>query len=145
MRLPVARPPVQVLGDAVLLQGAAVVDAWWLISLGIREAQRRDGITPSPRLRELHRALEQVAADMRTPPAARSGHADTDTESVAAQSESSVARTIGTAQVARRLGLTERHVRRLVPALGGYRVRGAWQFDEAAVDAFTADRTESDA
>lgn len=41
--------------------------------------------------------------------------------------------TVPTAELAARLGISERHARRLAPKLGGQRIAGSWLVDELAL------------
>lgn len=121
-------PAVQQLGDAVLLRGPAVVDAFYLLRLGIRETQRRDGITPGPRLWDLLNALEQAAAQVRAV-SSRPG------EDVPDQRERrSSGEPIGSKEAAVLLDRSPRQVRRLAQTLDARRgPGGAWTFDRQVV------------
>jgi hypothetical protein len=54
-------PAIQKLGSAVLLEGPAVADAAYLISVGLRALQRRGGVAPMSRWLVLQRQLRAVA------------------------------------------------------------------------------------
>lgn len=131
-------PPVQRLGSAVLLQGPAVIDTFYLVALGIKETRRTDGIAPSPRLQALAAALRDAAAEAR---ASVSRH-----ERVARparQAPSGVLDEIYTEEAAVLLGLTRRHVQRIAADLGGRRRHRLWVFDRGAVECAVADRAQT--
>lgn len=124
-------PAVQQLGAAVLLQGAALLDARRFVTLGIRAASR-DGIAAPPRVALLLRALTDSAA--LTDP----GHADGPALPTGAASDARD--TITTAEVATLLGLSTRQTRRLARALEARQLRsGVYVYDRTAVDAYLAD------
>lgn len=131
-------PAVQQLGDAVLLRGPAVIDVCYLLRLGIRETQRRDGITPGPRLRELLDALEHAAAivrDVSPRPA----------EDVPEQGKRRSSRQpIGSKEVAVLLDRSPRQVRRLAETLDARRgPGGAWTFDRQTVTDYLTNAREA--
>lgn len=133
-------PAVQLLGDAVLLRGPAVIDAWYLLRLGIRETQRRDGITPGPRLRELLDALEHAAAQVR-------GVSARPDEDVPDQREHRSSREpIGSKEAAVLLDRSPRQVRRLARTLDARRAPGgAWTFDRQVVTEYVTNTTKESA
>jgi len=124
-------PAVQQLGAAVLLQGAALLDARRFVTLGIRAASR-DGIAAPPRVELLLRALTDSAA------LTDHGHADGPAWPTGAASDATD--TITTAEVATLLGLSTRQTRRLARTLEARQLRsGVYVYDRTAVDAYLAD------
>jgi hypothetical protein len=126
-------PEVQLLGDTAAIRGAAAIDAYRLMSEGIRVVRQRDGIEPSPRLLLTVAALKAAAqaslaadiadiADVREKPTSaplRSGEL------------------VGVEEVARMFGIGHRQARRLAPSLGGHKKRsGVWVFDLGLVRAY---------
>ena len=127
-------PEVQLHGDVVMLRGAAALDAYRLVTEGIRLTGHRDGIAPSPRLLQIVAALKAAApasssataeiAELRKGPTAtslRSGEV------------------IGIEEVARMFGVGLRQARHLAPSLGGWRTAGRgrpWAFDRGLVQAY---------
>jgi len=127
-------PAVQQFGDAVLLRGAATLDARRFVMLGIRAA-RRDGIAAPPRVALLLRALTDAAAC----PLAEQGHADVPASPTGAASDARD--TITTAEVATLLGLSTRQTRRLARTLDARQLRsGVYVYDRTAVDAYLIER-----
>jgi hypothetical protein len=125
-------PPVQRLGNAVLLQGPAILDAHYLVALGIRETARRDGIRASPRLQRIAEALASAAADIRD--ASGIGHEDVP-DSTDLENSNPLDR-ISTFEAASILGIGARHTCRLAGVIGGRKGPGnAYTFDRAAVEA----------
>ena len=119
-------PAIQKLGSAVLLQGPAVADTAYLISVGLRALQRRDGVAPMSRWLVLQRQLRAVA-DL-----ADTGNAelpqDHDEASLGLED------LISTAEAAEMLKVTEPQMRNLVSQFGGRRAGRAWVFDRALVE-----------
>lgn len=133
-------PAVQQLGPAVLLHGPAVIDVCYLLRLGIRETQRRDGIMPGPRLRELLDALEVAAQQVREV-SARPG-ADVPERG----EHRSSGQPIGSKEVAVLLNRSPRQVRRLAATLDGYRGPGnVWTFDRQVVTDYLTNTTKEQA
>lgn len=126
--------PVQRLGPAILLQGAAVLDANYLITLGVREA-RRNGIPAPARILALLDALAKTAAATRR--ASADGHADVPDHPLPGQS---VLTALTTKEAADMLDLSERQIRRLAPDLGGRLRHRTWTFDRGAVAAYAEHR-----
>ncbi len=127
-------PAVQRLGSAVLLQGAALLDARRFVTLGIRAASR-DGIAAPPRVALLLRALTDSAALIDR------GHADGPALLTGAASDATD--TITTAEVATLLGLSTRQTRRLARTLEARQLRsGAYVYDRTAVAAYLAERSQ---
>lgn len=163
--LPPRIPAVQQLGAAVLLQGPALLDVLYLVDLGVREVTRRDGITPSPRLLELHRRLAAAAEDYRRMSA--SGLGDVRNGAVQAVSSwasapaflpgadahsdgSGVGRgghhpVVTTREAASILGLSDRQVRRLASAgeIGPSRHGKNLLLDRGSVEALAANRAQA--
>jgi hypothetical protein len=128
-------PAVQRHGDTVMLHGLAVLDAHYLIALGVRDVVRRDGIQPSPRLRQLLDVLARTAADIRA--VSPAGHGDVPHNDELRQSTS--LDPISTKEAAVILGLSERQVRRVADDIGVH--RGAvLTFHRAAVEAYAYHR-----
>jgi hypothetical protein len=123
-------PGVQTLSDAVVLQGPVVAEVAYLVNLGLRHRANLDGTAPSVRQRALLRMLTDTAEAVLAVPDAR-GHADT--RATPDLAESTFVGEMNTAEAARLLGITPRHVRRLARSLDGRRVKGTWSFDRAAV------------
>lgn len=135
--IPAGIPPVQLLGDAVLIRGSAVRDTLALVGMGVQQA-RRDGIPPSPRVQALLAALAAAREVQSCPPPDAA-----DVRNVAARAESEMAREIGSRGVAEILKLSHRQVRRLAADLGGRRSpSGGWIFNQGTVDAYKAARDE---
>ena len=127
-------PAVQQLGAAVLLQGAALLDARRFVTLGIRAASR-DGIAAPPRVALLLRALTDSAA------LTDRGHADGPASPTGSASDATD--TITTAEVATLLGLSTRQTRRLARTLEARQLRnGVYIYDRLAIDAHLADRSQ---
>jgi len=128
----VTGPAVQQLGAAVLLQGAALLDARRFVTLGIRAASR-DGIPAPSRVALLLRALTDSAA--LTDP----GHADGPALPSGAASE--MTETLSTSEVAEMIGLSARQTRRLARTLEARQLRnGVYVYDRTAVDAYLIER-----
>lgn len=71
--------------------------------------------------------LDALAAAMSAP-----GHADIPGHP--SREAEPVIETVSTAEASERLGISERHVRRIAPGLGGRLVGGVWILDAAAVE-----------
>jgi len=130
-----ASPPVQVLGDAVMIRGAAAIDAYRFMTEGIESVRRRDGIEPPPRLLLTVAGLKAAAI------AARSNVADiADIPDVRGGATSRTLRNgqlVGVDEVAGLFGIGLRQARRLGPSLGGWKKRsGEWVFDLGLVKAY---------
>jgi hypothetical protein len=104
---------VQRLGDAVLVQGAAVHDLAYPVTLGLRYRALTDGLAPTTHHRQLFSLLNAVATDVSTdvPRGQR-----TSARTLIRQSQGW--RSIANA-AARSMGITARQVRRLADGLGG--------------------------
>jgi hypothetical protein len=118
-------PPVLLLGDAVVLRGAAAVEAYRLMTKGAAAVQRQDGISPNPRVRQMLLVLE-AAARMSAGPV-------TDVRKESTPATCATGTRIGTREAADLMGITERHVRRRADELGGIQSRGRWTYDQTAV------------
>lgn len=129
-------PAVQTFGCALVLTGLAVLDVRALVALGVRQAAR-DGVTAPPRLAQLQRALDTVAAEVRVK--SLPGHHDATLR--LCQPDSTRSDRLGTQEVAEMLGLTQRQVQRLAPQLGAEQLANrTYLFDRVAVEAHAAAR-----
>ncbi|MDO9378640.1 MAG: helix-turn-helix domain-containing protein [Nocardioidaceae bacterium] len=130
-----ASPDVQVLGDAVVLRGAAALEAFRLVRQGIQYQERTDHISANPRVLGVLAALK-VAAERAGMSA--SGHADVRKE----PDSPSLVMQLGITAAAHELNMTERHVRRLARdgVIAGRKVGQSWQLDRAAVLAHRLER-----
>lgn len=124
-------------GSAILLQRLAVLDAYYLISVGLR-ATRRNGAEPPVRMRALQQALSLAAEQVRSTSAP--GHHDVAPPRGGAGC--STGDEIGTTTAATVLGLSTRQVQRLAADLDGRRVGGRWVFDQAAVHSYRHHRSQ---
>ena len=125
---PTTVPPVQRLGGAVLLQGAALLDARNLVVQGLRAAQR-NGIAPNDRVPRLAQALTDAAHMSET--------RHDDTLSAVPVAESFTTTQIGTREAAQMLGCTQRQAQRLATDLDGRQLASrAWLFDRDTVHAY---------
>lgn len=129
-------PPVQQLGDAIVLRGSAVLHAHYLVALGVRQAVARDGINPPATVRQLMQALDSAAASIQH---ARSAAGHVDVPTPADQALSPVAE-ISTREAAHMLNITPRHARRIATSIGGRRHNRDWTFDRGAVAAYAENR-----
>ena len=132
-------PDVQRHGNSVLLTGQGVLAAHWLVELGAQHVSSRDGVTPSPRLRELLAVLAEAAADTRS--MSRAGHGDVPEEVDVRSSQSLDPLTTKEAAVI--LDRSPRQVRRLAAELGAHRSGSVLTFDRAAIEAAAHARKES--
>jgi len=124
-------PAVQQLGNAVLLQGPAVVDVWHLVALGVRAAHR-DGIGLA-RVDHLQAVLAAAAAEVRA--TSEAGQCDVAQEPTRALSDPSEPLTTG--EVATMLGLSPRQTQRMARTLDARQLRsGVYVYDRGAVDAY---------
>ena len=113
----IARVPAGALvvaGEDLDLLRYAVERAQW--------ARARNGLSPSQRLDSLAALIETVAAN---------GHTDIATEP--ADEAGTSAWLMDMPEVARLLGCSIRHARRLAPKLGGRKIAGRWLADRLAV------------
>jgi len=139
---PAPAPPLQLLGGAVLIQGApALLEVQHLLALGARERQRRDALPPSPRVRLLLALLaEAAAADEAASPAR---HRDVAGSAVSTDSVAEKVEGISTGEAAELLSLGRRQVQRLAPSIGARKVPGgALVYDRGAVSAYAAARRQ---
>lgn len=128
-------PVVQILGDAVVIRGAAAVEASRLLSRGVAAVERQDGIRANNRVLLLLSAVAEVAGMSACPVS------DVRNETSSARSGSGVTHRIGTREAADLMEISERQVRRLASDLDGRIHRGRWTYDFNAVQAATANRT----
>lgn len=130
-------PPVQRLGEAVLLQGPAVADVAYLVEVGLQAIAGRDQVTPHARWLVLQRGLRAVATDLAGAPAISGNAALPQVR----DQEQSAAEVLTTKEAAMILHLQERQVRNLAPSLGGRRIAGRLLLNASAVRAEAAHRT----
>lgn len=108
----------------------------------LREREVRNGMTWPRELAALHTALGEISAErLRT--LLRTSEALVVAERAPTMSvESDTDAMLDTKNAAERLGLTERHVRRMTQALGGFRTtpRGPWWFPSENIEAAVAAR-----
>ncbi|MDF3309883.1 helix-turn-helix domain-containing protein [Rhodococcus sp. T2V] len=123
-------PAVQKLGNALLLQGPAIADAYWLVSTGIRAAER-NGHAVRPDVYRLQALLGECHRDALS--ALR--HHDV---APPPDDESSDVELISTREAAEVLNVSPRHVQRIAASLDGRRTAGRWIFDRAVVEAYAA-------
>ncbi|WP_068274785.1 helix-turn-helix domain-containing protein [Aldersonia kunmingensis] len=121
------------LGTAVLLDGAAVAEAYWLVSLG-RRAVSLNGYTDRPGFEELQCILKRATEAHRQHQESRKRHDDVAQPPLRADSE----QLIGTTEVADILGVGLRQVQRIARSLDGRRIGTRWVFDRDAVRAYHA-------
>lgn len=127
-------PEVEQLGNGqVLLRGRAVVRVASGMKAAVALVAGRDGGHVDRELAVVLRALEVEAKTYMS----EGPHAIWQNRGV---SGGSVIEPMSTEEVAMILEMTPRHVRRLAQQLGGYRLRGRWIFDRAAVAAAAEDR-----
>ena len=125
-------PPVQRLGDAVLIQGRALPTLTHLALLGARERARRGGVEPGGAVREWLQLLADASH-------ARHDGVVADDESA----ESALLEPIGAKEAATMLGIGVRQAQRIARSIGGRRCPGgAWEFERGAVVAYIAGRDE---
>ena len=122
-------PAVQKLGDALLLQGPAIADAYWLVSTGIRAAER-NGHAVRP---DVYR-LQSLLGECRD---ALSALRQRDVAPPADDSASDV-ELISTREAAEVLHMSTRNVQRIAASLDGRLTAGRYVFDRAVVEAFAA-------
>ena len=114
-------PPIQLLGNAVLLQGPAVDVVKYAIEVA-RRSRHRNGLPESGTLLTLSQAFESLSA------AGQSDNSDT-----AVRDTEDVTEWITTDTAAPLLGCSSRQARRLAPSLGGRLIGGRWLLDPHAV------------
>lgn len=129
-----ANPPLQRLGDAVLLQGPALLQCRALVFKAVRDSSKRDGIVPSANTRDLLQALDEAASAYR---ACRQmspiRHDDMPFQPNVKESDTELVG-IGTATVANILGVTVRQAQRLAGRLGAQKtLSGSLSFDRVTV------------
>jgi len=129
-------PPLQRFGGVVLVQGQAVTDAYYLVSVGLR-ARRAGGAAVPRQYLQLQAVLAAAAAEVRA-----SATRQRDVAPVAPQPHSAREDTIGTVEAASILGLSNRQVQRLAADLDGRFIGGCWCFDRLAVESYAHHRDE---
>ncbi len=129
-------PPLQRFGGMVMVQGVAVADACYLVSVGLRDVRRGGAAVPG-RFLQLQAEFAAAAAEVRA--AATGQH---DGAPVAPQPHSAREDTIGTAEAAGILRLSHRQVQRIAADLDGRFIGGCWCFDRLAVQSYAAHRDE---
>jgi len=129
-------PSLQRFGGMVMVQGPAVTHAYYLVSVGLRAVRRGTAPIPS-RFLLLQAELAAAAAEVRA-----SATGQHDGAPVAPQQYLEREDTIGTAEAASILGLSNRQVQRLAADLDGRFIGGCWCFDRLAVQAYVAHRDE---
>ncbi len=127
-------PPLQRFGAMVMVQGVAATDAYYLLSVGLRDTRRGGAAVPS-RFLQLQAELAAAAAEVR---AAATGQDDG--APVAPQPHSTREDTIGTAEAADILRCSHRQVQRLAADLDGRFIGGCWCFDRLAVQSYAHHR-----
>ncbi|MDV8022006.1 hypothetical protein [Rhodococcus sp. IEGM 1330] len=126
-------PPVQTLGDAVLIQGEALALVQRAVEImHARNSGRRSSLVFDTLRRRLGHAMDVQAAMSST------RHDDTTLQE--SEPDSVLTEQIGTRAAAEILGLTQRQCQRLVIELGGARCSGRWMFTRDAVHALKAER-----
>ena len=120
----------------IMLQGPAVTDAYYLVSVGLRAVRR--GTTPIPgRFLLLQAELAAAAAEVRA-----SATGQHDGAPVAPQPHSAGEDNIGTGEAAKLLRLSNRQVQRLAADLDGRFIGGCWVFDRLAVQSYAHHRDQ---
>jgi len=127
-------PPLQRFGGMIMEQGVAVLDTYYLLSVGLRDTRRGGAAVPG-RFLLLQAELAAAAAEVRA-----SATGQDDGAPVAPQQYSEREDTIGTAEAASILGLSNRQVQRLAADLDGRFIGGCWCFDRLAVQSYAAHR-----
>lgn len=130
-----ASPDVQLLGDAAVFRGAAALDVYRVLLEGVRLAQQRDAIGPSPRLQLAIAVLKSAALDARAAAADMSDMTDVRGSRTSASSVMS-GEVLGIEEVARMCGVGHRQARRLASDLGGWRTSKGWKFDRGLVQTY---------
>lgn len=127
-------PDVQLLGDAVLIRGAAAVDAYRVLAKSAGTA-RRDGIAPPRRLLQLLTALRAAAEAAEAAAEAVRGTAELRRSADPARSPCD---DIGTQEAAAMIGCSTRYVRQLLATdrLRARVVRGSWRVPVSEVVAY---------
>ena len=127
-------PPLQRFGGMVMVQGVAVQDAYYLLSVGLRDTRRGGAVVPS-RFLQLQAELAAAAAEVR---ASETGQHDG--APVAPQQYSEREDTIGTGEAASILRLSHRQTQRIAADLDGRFIGGCWCFDRLAVQSYAHHR-----
>lgn len=129
-------PPVQILGDSVLMRGPAVLDQLAAMGALVREL-KRSGLQVPPRIldQQLAFALTTKVIRDKQEPTSQVRHRDATSE--ASQQDLTSTVQIGTREAAQMLGVTPRQVQRLAATLDGRRLaNGHLIFDRLAVEAY---------
>ncbi len=129
-------PPLQRFGGMVMVQGVAVADAYYLLSVGLRDVRRGGAAVPG-RFLQLQADLAAAAAEARV-----SAVGQHDAAPVAPQPHSEGEDNIGTVEAAGILRLSHRQVQRIAADLDGRFIGGCWCFDRRTVQAYAAHRDE---
>lgn len=133
-------PAVERLGGGqVLIRGRVLVDLWRLAAAGARQAERQDGIALSAATAGLLEALRREAEQVPSAAADVRAEVRPDVSELTAVPTSEA---LGAEEVAQMMNVSARHVRRIAPTLGGYRVDGHWRFDPVELALILAARNE---
>jgi hypothetical protein len=127
---------VEVLGPAVILRGAGLVELLYLAMAGARSRKHLNGVDINRETRVLLQSLTDAAVNggwMASP-----RHDDGALEVIPSQSE--VLDEISKKEAAVLLGLSHRQTQRLAFDIGARRVGGALVLDRGAVMAYAAER-----
>ncbi len=143
------------LGSSVLVSGAILREALYVLALGCRERDRRDGLPPSSRLRYLMSVLAEAAAEdelmsrssdvqsARSPAVSRHGDMECGLDSPDFEVSVMRCHELTSREAAAVLGVGQRQVQRLASLLGGRRApSGRLLFDTLAVQAYATRRGE---
>jgi hypothetical protein len=122
----------------VILRGRALLAARYLVEQGIMRVQESDSIDPPRDLLELRSRLNRAAAEYRMSLERRSGAPLAIDQATSAMGRAP----LGTAEAARVLKLSVRHVQRLAPSIGARRVGRAFLFDPETIKVHAAHRLE---
>lgn len=138
-------PAIVPLRGAILLQGAAVIDAARCVSAAIEGLRRRDGIAAPDRLRVLDRALRAEAAEVM---AQARQHDDAGGADVPLSPRVHVRLASGdgwlsTKEAAATMGTSLRTAQRFAQGGAGRLVGGRWLVDPGAVVAFASEKRAS--
>jgi hypothetical protein len=137
-------PPVFQAGDVILVSGQGIVDLVFLISHGIRGAQRQ--CYPTARFEEYKRIFKQAWEFQPAMTMSPTRLGDVATGPVLRQSRGDEPEYISTAEAALLSGYTRRHVQRLARDSGlGGRVGRVWMLDRVGFIAhLSATRGDTD-
>ena len=121
-------PEVQVLGDALLLRGPAVLETLTAYGVLVRQV-KANGAQPSSRLLGMQRGAAVAASVYRRDTSPASAGPLADVRPGTSRPES----WLRTTDVALALQVSERHARRLARTLDARRTRGGWLYPRQAV------------